>query len=283
MKSFPVYFMLLAATAAFAGTPDSRPASQSLSAEAQEDLGDLRPVEDVPWSSFFHGSAQVQGQYTANALLKGNEGSSDFLWMPTLQGGYTVPLNKQFTLESTARLETVAYSRFQDHGFYGVSGDVTLDYQARPNLPHLYLGVQPYYYLGFDTNDQVGEAVAFSTGITDAHFLCRGRTMIFSGYNFSEYVASPSLDNRDSHRAIIGVTQQLTPAAYAQLFYAFQFSNFQDQSRRDARHVVGLNMVYQFTEKLFGSVSVSFINNHSTNSLASYQSLVFGTGLTYQF
>ena len=280
MKSLPVFIFLLTATPIFAG-PASE--TQSISAEAREDVGDLRPTEELPWSSYFYGNAQVQGQYTANAALLGNEGSSDFLWMPSLLGGFTIPLNQKLTLLTSARMESIIYSRFQDRGFFGFSGDATLDYQPCASLPHVYVGVQPYYYLGFDTGDNVGEAVAFSTGITDSHYLCRGKTMIFGGYNFSNYVASPSLDNRDSHRAMIGVTQQLKPALYAQLFYAFQFTNYLDQDRRDARHVIGLNLVYQFTQNLFGSVSGSFINNHSTNNLATYQNLAFGTGLTVQF
>lgn len=252
-------------------------------AQAREDVGDLRPAEELPWSSFFHGNAQVQGEYTANAHLLGNEGSSDFLWFPSLQGGFTVPIGNKFILETSARLESAIYSRFQDHGFYGTSADLTLDYQPLKWLPHFYVGAQPYYYLGFDTGDRVGEAIAFSTGVVDYRFLFRGKTMLFGGYNFSNYLASPSADNRNAHRAMIGVTQQLSPATYTQLFYAFQFSDYFDNDRRDVRHVVGLNLVYQFSEHLFGSVAGSFVNNHSTNSLATYQSLMGSTGLTFQF
>jgi len=289
MKRFSLLFFLLAATPItplWAGVASSQPSQQSgstLSAEAREDIGDIRPLDEIPWTAYFYGNAQIQGEYTANARLLGNEGSSDYLWMPTLTGGFNVPLGQKFTLQTAARMETIAYSKHQDLGFFGFSGDVTLDYQPKPELPHFYVGMQPYYYWGFDTSDRVGEAIAFSGGVTDSRFIYRGKTMIFGGYNFSSYVSSPSLDNRDSHRALIGVTQQIKPALYAQLYYAFQFTNYLDQDRRDARHMLGLNMVYQFSEKLFGSVNGTFINNHSTNSLATYQNLAFGTGLTYQF
>jgi hypothetical protein len=287
MKKILICLSLAVASPAFASqtAPHNLPPVDpvTVASEAREDVGDLRPPEELPLTAFFHGDVQAQGQYTSNAFLHGNEGSSDFLWFPSMQGGFTVPLGKKFTLDTSSRLESAIYSRFQDRGFYGTSADLTLDYQALKSLPHLYVGVQPYYYLGFDTGDRLAEAVAFSTGVTDYHFLFRGKTMLFGGYNFSNFVASPSTDNRNAHRAMIGVTQQLSPATYTQLFYAFQFSDYFDNDRRDSRHVVGLNFVYQFSEHLFGTVAGSFVNNHSTNSLASYQSLMCSTGLTFQF
>jgi hypothetical protein len=48
-------------------------------------------------------------------------------------------------------------------------------------------------------------------------------------------------------------------------------------------HVLGANLVYQFSERLFGTLTSNFIDNDSNSEFASYQAVTAGVGLTLQF
>ena len=117
----------------------------------------------------------------------------------------------------------------------------------------------------------------------DVAELFPGNSLAFIGYNFTHYFSDPSVDNRGVHRAVVGVAHQFKPQLTGQIFYAYEFSDYEDVDRHDSRHVVAANMVYQFNRHLFGNVGGSFIDNDSTQDRASYQAVVGSLGLTWQF
>ncbi len=122
-----------------------------------------------------------------------------------------------------------------------------------------------------------------NSGITHDWVFNKGRSIVFGGYGFSYYFASPTLDTRLTNRITIGITHQFRPAIFGQLFYSYQYSVYQNLDRDDSRNIVGLNFTYQISRNLFATLNTSFVDNISTISTATYQSLNAGLGFTYQF
>ena len=133
------------------GATDGGTFYSPLPAKVQEDLGDIRPAATGGILSYFHGQASVNTEYISNAALYHSRDEADFMILPDLQGGFTVPLNKNFKLELDARLEDYTYSSQQKLGFWGVSGNADLEYRYKPTWPRFYAGVEPYYYLSYET------------------------------------------------------------------------------------------------------------------------------------
>ena len=260
-------------------------ATQQTHSEVKEDLGDVQPAEQTPLLSRFRASAQAQGEWISNAALLGNGGEGDFLFLPTLDVGFNQPLPHGFSFDLDAKFETVVYSQDSDRGFYGVSGSATFDWRPRPNLPRIFVSAEPYRYNSFDTDSNVAGAFVISTGVDQGFFINRGKTLLYGGYKYSQYHASPSLDDRGAHRLTAGVTHQFKPSLYGQLYYSFQYSDYREQPsiRHDRRNVVGLNFVYQLSEHLFTSLTSSYVDNGSSRQLARYQNYIVGAAVTWQF
>lgn len=288
MKFRPIFglgaLLVFPAVALFAGTGETHTyTASSQSDETKEDIGDIHPEGTGSILSRFRATASMRGEYTSNARLSGNHGSSDFLYLPTMEVGFNQPFGHGISLDISTRAETVVYASNHDRGFWGFSGAATLDYRYRTNLPRIYVGVEPYRYVGFDTGDSVAEALALTTGVDHDWAINKGRSLIFAGYNFTNYYASPSLDDRDTHRVILGFTHQFRPALFGQIFYSYQYTDYQTVSRHDSRNIAGLSVTYQFTQHLFTSLFVNFVDSDSSLGAASYQGVNGGLGLTYQF
>jgi hypothetical protein len=267
-----------------AGTEQTVSMATSLTAEQREDLGDLRPAEEQSFfSKHFRFNVQTRGEFVTNSALKGNHGNSDFLVLPNMEAGFNLPLGGGFTFDILGRFETFAYTRDEDRSFWGVSGAATLEYQFKPGWPRIYAGVEPYSYRRFENSDTVAEAVGLTVGAGRELVFNHGRTMVFGGYNFSSYFASPSLDDRNTHRLVLGINQQLRPSLIGQVYYSWQFTEFDRYDRNDSRHVAGANLIYQFSERLFGTLSAAFADNDSSFDTASYQNLTISAGVALQF
>ena len=98
-------------------------------------------------------------------------------------------------------------------------------------------------------------------------------------------IISPILpiDNRLANRAIAGITEQLGPKLFAQLWYQYEFSDYHDVSREDSRNSVSLSLIWQLNQHLFLSLGESFVDNNSTARSASYQAILSSAGLSWQF
>jgi hypothetical protein len=258
-------------------------ATDGKSSSVEEDIGDMsKEAGDGAVTSRFRFNVQTRAEYVTNARLQGDHDDSDFLLLPKIEAGYNLPLGKGLSLDFLGRLEAIGYLSDEDRSIYGASGAVTLGYQPKVNWPRFYGAVEPYHY-DSASGDTDAEAVAFVGGVEQEHVLNAGRTLLWGGYQFSNFQADPGLDNRNSHRGIIGVTHQLRPNMFGQLYYSYQFTTFRQYDRDDYRHLAGATFLYQFTDRCFGSVSATFIDNDSEFSTANYQNFALGAGLSYQF
>ena len=266
----------------------SVPARQS--AAVDEDLG---PIEEAPDGktaapaeeplSKFRSSVGLRTDFTSNAKLSGDHSSGDVLFLPNLEFGFNTKLGQQFAFDIAAKVESVLYAKFDERAFIGYSVPMTLEWRPRPNLPRIYIGAEPYRYDSFDTGNRVTQAIGTSAGTDYGYAFNGGKSLAFIGYTYTHYFSDPSADNRNTNRGIVGVAHQFKPQFYGQLFYAYEYSDFEDVSRHDSRHVVALNFIYQFNRHLFGNVGGSFIDNDSSQARASYQSVIGSLGVTWQF
>ncbi|MGB8170887.1 MAG: outer membrane beta-barrel protein [Chthoniobacteraceae bacterium] len=296
ITAFAIGAMSLHALAVDAKNYSYNTSAKTQSADEMEDLGEISPSGDAGSESDgksmsppeaikgkFRVNVSARGEYTSNAKLSGDHSSSDFIGLPTVEGGYNVALGKHFTFDLAAKVESGLYADNQDRGFAGYSANATLDYRPKTGLPRIYVSAEPYRYDSFDTGDRITQAVGVSTGTDWGISFNAGRSVAFVGYNYGHYFADPSIDNRNSHRVVVGLAHQLRQNLTGQLFYAWQYNDYTDIERHDSRNLVGVNFVCAITKNLFGSFTTSFVDNDSSFDRASYQSVTASLGLTLQF
>ena len=251
--------------------------------QSKQEVEDIGEINESAGVSKWRMNVSTRGQYTSNAILSGNHGSDDFLFLPTVEVGYHTPLGKHFSFDLATKIESAIFADHSDRSFVGYSMLATLDYTFKPGLPRAYVTIEPYRYDSFESGDLATEAVGFTGGADWGHSFNAGRSVVFVGTSYSYYVADPSIDSRTSLRAVIGLAHQLRSNLTAQAYYAYQYSDYTDFGRNDHRNVVAGNLLYQFSDHFFGSLNVSWINNASTQDHASYQNVSTGLGLMLQY
>jgi hypothetical protein len=254
------------------------------SAEEKEDIGEL--VEDTGFKALrdkFRFTVSARSGYTTNALLDGSNGSSDLIFLPTLEAGFHTSLGQHFSFDLSTRVETVLYAKYDERAFAGYSALATLDYRIKEGLPRFYASVEPYRFDSFDTGDLLTQAIGFTGGVDWGIAFDGGHSLGFVGYSFTDYLADPTMDSRIVHRAIAGVAHQLRSNLTAQLYYLYQFSDYTDFDRHDSKHTIGGVLIYQFSDHWFGNWTSSFVDNSSTQNHASYESFSTTLGATFQF
>lgn len=265
-------------------TPGSVAQTSKQSAQEIEDIGQ---IDEAGSKSAFRDklrfNVDIRTAYTTNALLRGNNSSGDVLFLPTLEAGFHTPLNQHFNFDLDTRVESAIYSRFQDHGFVGYSAQATLDYHIKPGLPRFYTTIEPYRYESFDTGQLQTEAIGFTGGTDWGIAFNAGRTLGFVGYSFTDYLSDPNIDSRLVHRVVAGFAHQIHSNLTGQLYYVYQYSNFSDFDRGDSKHTIAGNLIYQFNDHWYGSLTTSFVNNGSSQEHASYQSFSTSLGLSFHF
>ena len=176
------------------------------------------------------------------------------------------------------------YADHNDRTFIGYSVTNTLEWRPRPNLPRIYIGVEPYRYDRFDGQGRITEAIGTSVGTDWGYGFNNGNSLLSVGYSYTDYFSDPQRDTRLSHAAIICYSQVLSQKLTLQVFYQYVhefYPSFHD--RQDSRNVVGVNLIYQISRRLFTTVGASFVDNDSNRALSAYQSAGFNLGLNYQF
>jgi hypothetical protein len=275
----PVLGLIGMAVPAFAG--------ESLSASGMtkgqiEDLGEIVEAEGGV-ASKFRASVNVKGDYTTNALLTGRHDSNDFIFLPVVEVGYTQPLGPYFTFDIAGKGELGLYGNNGERDFVGYSVKTTMDWQPKQNAPRLYVGLEPYRYDSIDLGELISQAIGFYAGTDYGYAFNNGHSLFFTGYTFAAYIADPSSDTRNQHRIVIGVSHQFRDKLTGSLFYAWQYSDFTHFDRHDSKHLIGLNLIYQFQPNWFGTLSGSFADNDSDINTATYQAAGASIGVTYQF
>ena len=248
-----------------------------------EDLGDLRPLADKPFLQRMRFTASLRAEFVSNALSVGNHGSGDFLLLPSIHAAFEEPLAHGFSLSLNARTESFIYAKFDESSFWGFSGSVLLSYQPTRDSVRIYAGIEPSWYASIRSGDQLSEALGISGGVQKEWAVNRDQTVFFLGYHFSNYVSFPAVDNRNAHRITAGVTHQLRPSLYGQLYYSYQYSDYTNAARHDSRNLVGLNLVHRINNHWSANATAYFVDNDSTASRATYQTIGTGLGLSCQF
>lgn len=253
------------------------------SAEEIEDIGEISGDSGKGFArSKFRASVTAREQYTTNARLSGNHSSGDYVFLPTLDIGYSTDLGQYFHFDIGGKLESAIYGRYDDRSFYGYSAVATLDYRPNPNAPRLYVTAEPYRYVSYDTGDRITQALGVGVGTDWGKSFNDGRSLLYLGYNFMVFFADPGVDDRTQHTIVLGLAHAFTTRLTGQVYYSWQYSDF-DIDRRDSRHVLGGSLIYQFAEQWFGSATTSFVDNDSTQDRSSYQSFGASLGLTKEF
>ena len=251
--------------------------------QSKQEVEDIGEISESQGTSKWRVNVSGRSQYTSNAILSGNHGNGDFLFLPTVDVGYHTPLGKHFSFDLGTKIEAAILADHQDRSFVGYSAIATLDYTYKPGLPRAYVSVEPYRYDAFDSGELATEAVGFTGGLDWGHGFNAGRSVVFLGTSYSYYLADPSVDSRATLRGVVGLAHQLRSNLTGQAYYAYQYSDYTDFGRQDNRHVVAGNLLYQFGEHFFGSLNVSWVNNESSQNRASYQGFSTGLGLTLQY
>lgn len=276
-------------------TTASFQSNQRQSSDQVEDLGVIEdsggdgkdskaapPLEEESRTKY-RANVSLRSDFTTNAKLSGDHSSGDLLFFPGLELGLNTNLGHGFAFDIAAKVESALYTKFDERAFIGYSVPATLEWRPTPSCPRIYIGTEAYRFDSFDTGDLVTQALGVGVGTDYGISFNGGSSLAFIGYNFTHYFSDPSMDNRGVHRAVIGVAHQFKPQLTGQIFYAYQYSDFEDVDRRDSRHIVAASVIYQFNRHLFGNVGASFIDNDSTQDRASYQAAVASLGLTWQF
>jgi hypothetical protein len=257
-----------------------------------EDLGDIRPLADRSILRRIRFTTSLYGEFVSNAEAIGNHTSGDFLFIPTVSAALEQQLGHGVSLDFNVRTEAFIYAIYDELSFWGFSGSLLLRYQPTNEWPKFYAGIEPYWYSNIHkgsrgaeirTGSSISNALAVSAGIDKDWAFNRDQTILFVGYNLSHFFSSPATDNRTSHRFTVGLTQQIRPSLFGQVFYSYQFLDYTDVNRRDSRNFVGMNLVYQFDEHWFTKASTYFVDNNSSQSVASYQTFGIGLAVGYNF
>ena len=264
-------------------TSSYRTGAAGLPQQSRQEIEDIGEINETEGGSKWRVNVSGRGQYTSNAILSGNHGNGDFLFLPTIDVGYHTPLGKHFSFDLATKIESAIFADHGDRSFTGYSALATLDYTYKPGVPRAYVSVEPYRYDAFDSGELATEAVGFTGGLDWGHSFNAGRSVVFAGTSYSYYLADPSVDSRAALRAVIGLAHQIRSNLTGQAYYQYQYSDYTDFGRQDNRHVIAGNLLYQFSEHFFGSVNVSWVNNESSQDHASYQSFGAGLGLMLQY
>ncbi len=261
--------------------------SAKVTKQTEEEVEDIGEIEEKSGFGSFRDKLRLninaRAAYTTNALLEGSHSSSDLLFLPTIEAGFHTPLGKHFTFDLAAKIESASYVQHDERGFIGYSAVATLDYRFKRGLPRIYGSLEPYRYDSYDTGDLLSQAIGF-TGGTDWGFAFNGgRTLGFIGYSFTDYVSDPSIDSRAVQRVVLGMAHQIRSNITGQLYGVYQYSHYTDFDRDDSKFTIAGNLIYQFTQSLFGSFTTAWISNNSDQNHASYESFSTSLGLTLQF
>jgi hypothetical protein len=258
----------------------ARGGSEKQSAQEIEDIGEISETAGVSKWRF---NATASGQYTSNAFLSGNYGSDDFVFLPALSVGYKTALNEHFTLDFEVKLESALFADHSDRSFTGYSSTITLDYLHKPGLPRVYARFQPYRYDGWDSSDLATQALGFIGGADWSKGFNAGRSVFYAGASYSYFLSDPSIDTLSQFRAVVGFGHQIRSNLTGQIYYVYTYGDYTDFDRNDSRNAVSGNLIYQFSEHVFGSITASWIGNDSTQEHASYKNFATGIGLTLQY
>src|SRR5581483_8500404 len=110
------------------------------SASEAEDIGEVveAPPDNGVQGSKFRMNASVRSTFTTNADLSGSHSSSDVIFFPAVEVGYSTGLSHGFAFDVTGIIESGVYASHDDRSFIGYSAQTTLSWSYRPKWPRFY-------------------------------------------------------------------------------------------------------------------------------------------------
>src|SRR5438034_4048 len=95
-------------------TYHTRSSIAQASKQSAEEVEDIGVIDEQGGSTTLRDklrfSVDFRTAYTTNALLQGNHGSGDVLFLPTLGIGYHTALNQHFNFDLDTKVESAIYS-----------------------------------------------------------------------------------------------------------------------------------------------------------------------------
>ncbi|NJK92428.1 MAG: outer membrane beta-barrel protein [Blastochloris sp.] len=244
-----------------------------------EDGGNLNELKRSGKNFNYHFGLFSDIEYQSNANLDGNGGKGAAVWLPAAEAGLTWKFAPQWSLSSTASADAGLYTDVDEQNYWGLNLRNEIKYSLGSNLPHFYAGPDFYRYQSLDTGDEISLAFAPKVGVGYGYLMDRSKTYLFSDVRYQHhFVNSPIDTSRDTVRVMLGLTQQLTESWFAQAYYEYRFSDYDDLlGREDSRNTVGLSLIWEATRNLSLRLNTNFIDNDSNDPNASFQT--FNTGL----
>ncbi len=250
-----------------------------------EDVGEIQEAPQIPGlgGSKFHVSVSTRAEYTSNSALSGSRSSSDVIFFPTIEANYTTGLGHGFGFNLDAAIESGLFASHDDRSFIGYDLEATVDWKVNPNAPRVFIGAEPYRYDSYDRGGLITEAIGAVAGVDWGRKFQNGRSFFFAGYAFENYFSDPSIDNRGAHRAVVGVSHQLSTKLLAEVYYQFQYTDYHDVGRCDARNAACFSLLYQLDRHAYVVLSEAYVDNNSSQADASYQAANSSLSFYWQF
>jgi|GEM_PF-1174424 len=232
--------------------------------------------------------------YESNANLNGNGGEGSFSYNPTVFFRTNSKLNEQFRVDTLMSWGSTWYSDLEDRDFWGVTGQVHLNYRPFEKWPEFYAGPEVNRFEAWEDGDEISKSVSIAAGLRNNVRLASS-TSLFYNLRYSHRWIDPSQFERDQVNVLIGFTQRLAKGLFLQPSYSFGWYDYdgvvrdrsagQNVEREDLRHEIALALIYRLNENFTFRLSGSFVDQDSTLTRANYQNFSTGlnSGITYDF
>jgi hypothetical protein len=226
----------------------------------------------------WRGIANVAGNYLSNANYRTHGGHGSGVFTMSGEAGLHSELGKGWEIDAYVRPEAAFYTHLSEADYWGLSAAIEMQYTPFKGGPQLYFGPQVYRYETFGEGEEISRGVAPYVGARYNYAFQKTRTFPFASYEYTHHFVTPSVDDRDTHAVMLGVTQEIIPKFYAQTYYQFQYSDYENIGRSDLRHIAGAALLYEITQNVIARVGFSYMFNDSSADFATYEN--FSGGLS---
>jgi hypothetical protein len=229
-------------------------------------------------------------EYQSNANLDGNGGSGSFSYSPTVFFRSSTKIREELRFSTAASWGSTWYSDLDERDFWGLTGQVQLNYRPAKRWPEFYAGPELNRYEQWDGGDEISKSISAVVGLRNTVKL-GPKTNLFYNIRYAHRWIDPSQFERDQVNVLVGFTQRLAKGLFLQPSYSFGWYDYEDGfglanvDREDLRHELALALVYRLNENFSFRLSGSFVDNDSSFSRANYQNFSTGlnSGIVYGF
>ncbi len=248
-----------------------------------EDRGQVVEIGGQPARALkFRTGVSAALEHHSNARLLGSGPVDDWAFLGAVEAGVNKPLGEKFSFDLSLRADVANYFQIERLSYWGPSAIALFDYRPHAAWPRLFVGGQLYRYDLFDTGARITHAGSVLAGVDHTWVLRAGKSGITTGYQFSQFWATPMSEDRASHTLFATYTHQLTATLYAQASYVWQHTEFENQPRQDSRHTIGGGLIYAPRDRFSVRLYANFVRNESSNPFTDYENFTTGLGAMFQ-